>query len=234
MVPLASSDANQNEMSMQFRLEEGEQMTPPTFLPLLNRLAIAEAKGQELYDVWAAHTSDPEFAKCLRFVAIREGEHSMAFTKRMCELGCDRDNSVNAGFKNFEKLLETVKSSASDADKAYHVFKDIDGDLSKLDPSASDQDKAAALFADLFRDTPASSKDFFTSFFADKTIDPQTGALLGRYIAEERDSARRLAITLRAGVGKGRSQITELKDEISVLRAELESLRKERSPRKGA
>lgn len=35
--------------------------------------------------------------------------------------------------------------------------------------------------------------DVFDTMFADKNIDPTTGGLLGRYIAEERDSGRRLA-----------------------------------------
>lgn len=35
--------------------------------------------------------------------------------------------------------------------------------------------------------------DVFDSMFQDKTIDPVTGGLLGRYIAEERDSARMLS-----------------------------------------
>ena len=35
--------------------------------------------------------------------------------------------------------------------------------------------------------------DVFDNMFQDKTIDPATGALLGRYIAEERDSIRMLA-----------------------------------------
>jgi hypothetical protein len=34
--------------------------------------------------------------------------------------------------------------------------------------------------------------DIFERFFADHTIDVQTGALLGRYVAEERDTARLL------------------------------------------
>lgn len=34
--------------------------------------------------------------------------------------------------------------------------------------------------------------DVFDNMFSDKNIDPITGGLLGRYIAEERDSARRL------------------------------------------
>ena len=43
--------------------------------------------------------------------------------------------------------------------------------------------------------------DPFGKFFDDHTIDPQTGALLGRYVAEERDTGRRLralAETLKA------------------------------------
>ena len=35
-------------------------------------------------------------------------------------------------------------------------------------------------------------KDPFGKFFDDHTIDPQTGALMGRYLAEERDTIRRL------------------------------------------
>ena len=35
-----------------------------------------------------------------------------------------------------------------------------------------------------------SKPDIFSSMFNDKSIDIQTGALLGRYIAEERDSGR--------------------------------------------
>jgi len=37
------------------------------------------------------------------------------------------------------------------------------------------------------------TSDVFDSMFSDKNIDPITGGLLGRYIAEERDSGRRLA-----------------------------------------
>ena len=36
------------------------------------------------------------------------------------------------------------------------------------------------------------SPDIFDKFFRDKTIDPTTGALLGRYICEERDTGRLL------------------------------------------
>ena len=36
------------------------------------------------------------------------------------------------------------------------------------------------------------SPDIFDGMFSDKTIDPVTGGLLGRYIAEERDTGRLL------------------------------------------
>ena len=37
-----------------------------------------------------------------------------------------------------------------------------------------------------------SGPDIFDRFFRDKTIDPMTGALIGRYICEERDTGRLL------------------------------------------
>jgi hypothetical protein len=39
---------------------------------------------------------------------------------------------------------------------------------------------------------PVDGNDVFTNMFANPDIDPVTGGLLGRYIAEERDSGRRL------------------------------------------
>ena len=44
----------------------------------------------------------------------------------------------------------------------------------------------------LSRDFDPDEPDVFSRFFDDKSIDIQTGALLGRYIAEERDSGRLL------------------------------------------
>jgi len=60
--------------------------------------------------------------------------------------------------------LEVAHSSMSDAEKWEHFELDVQED-----------------------------RDVFDGMFADKTIDPITGALLGRYIAEERDSVRRFA-----------------------------------------
>ena len=73
-----------------------------------------------------------------------------------------------------------------------------------------------------------------TGFFNDTSIDPETGALLGRYIAEERDSGRRLQAAYSAVLEKangqpeghlqnGEAQQSELKE----LRAAIKSLKKE-------
>jgi hypothetical protein len=210
-------------------------MSTPTYIPLLNSIVLGERGGHELYNLWADHTSDEEFADCLRFVAIREGEHAMAFTKRLCELGFAVNNEGKGGFKNLDELRECVSSSASDAEKAYLVFKGIDRNLAKVSPSASDAEKADNLFCHLFG-APSDSGDAFAKFFSDNTIDPETGALLGRYIAEERDSGRRIATTLRKNVNrKGATEAVDLRAEIKALRDELAALRNQgRHPRNAA
>ena len=45
---------------------------------------------------------------------------------------------------------------------------------------------------DVGRDKSADDPDVFDNFFKDHSIDIRTGELLGRYIAEERDSGRML------------------------------------------
>ena len=179
-------------------------MAEPTYLPLLNSIAVNEAKGEELLAAWADATPDKELAECLRFVSIREGEHAMAFTKRMCELGYPvNEATAFQVFKDFDKTLAIVKSNASDAEK----IRKLTGDRPREE---------------------GERKDPFVGFFKDQTIDPQTGALLGRYIAEERDSGRRLeaAYAKVSGGGMGKSEIAELRGAIEALCAEVAALRK--------
>ena len=140
-------------------------MADPTYLPLLNAIAVNEAKGELLLNAWADATKDEALEQALRFVALREGEHHWAFAKRMSELGhavCEE--KAFQVFKNFDDLLAFVGSDASDAEKIARTDNGEDSD----------------------------GPDIFSSFFNDTTIDPRTGELLGRYIAEERDSGRRL------------------------------------------
>jgi hypothetical protein len=181
-------------------------MNEPTYLPLLNSIAVNEAKGQILLDAWAKTTKDESLAATLRFVAIREGEHAMAFTKRMCELGhavCEE--KAYQVFKDFDTLLACVKSNISDGEK-----------VARLQGRRGNQER----------------KDPFGSFFNDTTIDPQTGELLGRYIAEERDSGRRLQAEYDRVCGTMKSsgsEIAELKACVEELRMEVAKLKGIRS-----
>ena len=136
--------------------------TKPSYLGLLNAISVGETAAEPLFMAWAERTKDPELASALRFVGMREGEHGKAFAKRMLELGYEVREPANGG---------------------------VDADLMKVASSRrSDLKKFDALgFGQGQRDS-----DVFDSMFQDKTIDPITGALLGRYIAEERDSVRRL------------------------------------------
>ncbi|MCP5182124.1 MAG: hypothetical protein H6993_16670 [Pseudomonadales bacterium] len=179
-------------------------MSKPTFLPLLNSIAVNEAKGERLLGTWAKSTRDPQLKSVLEFVAIREGEHAMAFTKRMCELGYSVDEaSAYQVFRNFDDLLACAGSTATDAEKV----------------------------AMLAGDSRGETKDPFRGFFNDTTIDPQTGALLGRYIAEERDSGRRLRaeydrVRASASTPAG-DEVSELRACVAAMQVELESLRRQ-------
>lgn len=181
-------------------------MSEPTYLPLLNSIAVNEAKGEILLNAWADATQDEALEQALRFVAIREGEHHWAFTKRMCELGhavCEE--TAFQFFKNFDDLVAFIRSDATDAEKVARTSRGDGGD----------------------------GKDPFASFFNDTSIDPQTGELLGRYIAEERDSGRRLKAeydrVCAAASEAPASELAELKACVETLQKELADLKRVRS-----
>lgn len=137
-------------------------MAKPSYLGLLNAIAVGESTAEPYLLAWADTTKDKRLAKTLRFVAMREGEHGKAFAKRMLELG-------------FEVR-----------------WPDNDRGAQTMALATSDKTDIAKFRAFKLHKAPGKT-DVFDSMFADKTIDPVTGALLGRYIAEERDSGRRLA-----------------------------------------
>ena len=135
----------------------------PSYLGLLNAIAVAEAQAHEYLTAWADCTPSADVRGVLLTVAAREGEHGMSFAKRINELGyevrCNDDS-------NLQKALELVRSNRSDLKKMQKLK------LEQLDTG----------------DKP----DIFDGFFKDHSIDIRTGELLGRYIAEERDTARLL------------------------------------------
>lgn len=179
-----------------------EQAKPakPTYLGLLNAIAIGEARADAVLRIWRDTTSSSDLAQVLDFVAIREREHAAAFTKRLCELG----------FALREKTSETH-----------------DAHLSLAASNIGDREKFKAL---LNIDAESAAEDPFCGLFQDTSIDPATGALLGRYIAEERDSDRRLrgAFALLAeddakddvldDIARRLERLTETLDELKSMR----------------
>jgi hypothetical protein len=65
---------------------------------------------------------------------------------------------------------------------------------------------------------------YFDNVFADHTIDVQTGALLGRYIAEEHDTARLLRNCYDALLAAGDTRVAGVDDRINNLTAQVELL----------
>ena len=135
----------------------------PSYLGLLNAVSLAESRAHCYLTEWARVTPSPDVRRVLLAVAAREGEHGMSFAKRINELGYQlRPNEEDGA----DRALEIVRSDCSDLEKMEALG------LDKLDTG----------------DKP----DIFDGFFKDHTIDIRTGEMLGRYIAEERDSGRLL------------------------------------------
>jgi hypothetical protein len=135
----------------------------PSYLGLLNAIALGESEAEGYLGAWAAATGDDRVRKVISTVALREGEHGKAFAKRLDELG-----------------YSVLPRERVDVERRMGVA--TSGEL-------SDREK----FEHLGLGRPDDGRpDIFSRMFDDTTIDIQTGALLGRYIAEERDSTRLL------------------------------------------
>ncbi len=133
----------------------------PSYLGLLNAIAVAEAEAEQFLDEWARVTPSDDVRRVISTVALREGEHAKAFAKRIGELG----------FELKERAPDPSRASIASSTEL------------------SDREKFEKLG---LGDDPGEGPDIFAGMFGDNTIDIQTGGLLGRYIAEERDSGRML------------------------------------------
>jgi hypothetical protein len=172
----------------------------PSYLGLLNAIAIAEAQAHEYLTEWIEVCDNPDVKAVLSTVAAREGEHGMAFAKRINELGyCVLYKDGDDGSA---KRMSIAASDRSDLEKMEEFG------LGRLDTG----------------DKP----DFFDNFFTDHSIDIATGALLGRYIAEERDSARLLSGCYRAlkanANGSGSPAGSAVDDRLGSLEAKLDAV----------
>ena len=176
----------------------------PSYLGLLNAIAIAEAQAHDYLVAWADVTPSSDVRKVLLTVAAREGEHGMSFSKRINELGYEVRRKDNA---DLERAMELVTSNRSDLKK-----------MEKLKLHTLDSG-----------DQP----DIFDGLFKDHSIDIRTGELLGRYIAEERDTARllrscyeQLVAAEQAGGSQPAAQtLTSLEAKVDALCGAVDELR---------
>jgi hypothetical protein len=178
----------------------------PSYLGLLNAIAVAESNAHEYLHAWIDVTPSAEVCAVLRTVAAREGEHGMSFAKRINELGFEVRRADDA---DHARKLEIAGSDRSDLEKM----------------------KALGLHRIDTGDRP----DIFDNFFRDHSIDIRTAELLGRYIAEERDSGRllrRCYEQLKAAAKSGGAahdgdgdRLTVLEDKIDTVCRAVEELR---------
>jgi len=188
----------------------------PSYLGLLNAVSLAETAAHEYLTAWAAVTPHEGVKATLLTVAAREGEHGMSFAKRINELGYNLRPGPDDP-KRAERLAVACSTEISDYDKMH-----------------------ALGVVRLAEDAAKSGPDVFDEFFSDHSIDVQTGALLGRYIAEERDSGRRLRACYlavkaehdAAGGSEGKSKkkrdkdVRRLEDKIDALCTAVEQLQR--------
>lgn len=137
----------------------------PSYIGLLNSVAQAERRAAEYLNCWAAVTCDNNVRALLHTVALREAEHGLAFEKRLDELGFGLIDKPDP--EQASRMAIASSTSLSDCEK----FEKL-----KLGSAVSN-----------------GQSDIFDRFFENKYIDPITGGLLGRYIAEERDTGRKFA-----------------------------------------
>ena len=177
----------------------------PSYIGLLNAISVAESEAECYFAAWAAVTPHDGVRAVLSTVGLREGEHGKAFAKRLCELGYavqPRDSDAAA------KLAIASSATLSDKEK----FEKLG-----LGRGVADRAKDDDVFVNMFRDT---------------TVDIQTSALLGRYVAEERDSGRMLAACYaelcRASNGEhaaaGSAAMSSLEERLGRVEALLEKV----------
>src|SRR5687768_12386220 len=132
----------------------------PSYLGLLNAVSLAETAAHEYLEAWIAVTPNDDVRCVLQTGSAREGEHGLAFAKRINELGYTLKRKDEPEAESRTAFVS--RTDLTDLEKMEKLG------LGKLDTG----------------DKP----DVFDKFFEDHSIDIQTGALLGRYICEERDS----------------------------------------------
>jgi hypothetical protein len=173
----------------------------PSYLGLLNAIAVNEAHAHRYLQAWIAVTEDPDVKAVLQTVSWREGEHGMSFAKRVDELGFELRERDDLGLE--ERLAVAGSADMSDLEKIEHFG------LHRLD-------QLLGAFDDVFKD---------------HTIDIRTGELLGRYVAEEFDSSRllrccyeQLQARQQSASGSGSASAAGSEDRLATLHDKVDAL----------
>ncbi len=130
---------------------------------VLNAFAVAGRRGALVLSAWRDTTAEDRLVAVLTLASARHRAHGAAFAKRLSELG---QQPLETPCAELDRALAMAASAASDLDK-FECLLEFSRDVVRV------HDPLAHLF-----DDPA--------------VDPATGALLGRFIAETRDSEQRL------------------------------------------
>ena len=172
----------------------------PSYIGLLNAIAVGESQAECYLTAWAGATPSDDVRQVLTTIALREGEHGKAFAKRMCELG------YSVLERDQDKAAERMAVAAS--------------------TTLSDREKFEKLGLTTLADD--AKPDIFSSMFNDRSVDIQTGALLGRYIAEERDTGRLLRSCyeqLKAAAGDDDGTTASLSDDrLDVIESKVDAV----------
>jgi rubrerythrin len=86
----------------------------PSYLGLLNAIAVAESQAYRYLTAWIKATKSPEVRAVLLTVAAREGEHGMSFAKRVNQLGYEVRPRDDLGV---DERMEIAGSDMSDLEK---------------------------------------------------------------------------------------------------------------------
>ena len=86
----------------------------PSYLGLINAIAVGESRAHAYLTAWAQVTPDADVRAVLCTVAAREGEHGMSFAKRVNELGYSVREKEDPGFA---KRMRIASSDRTDLEK---------------------------------------------------------------------------------------------------------------------
>ena len=134
----------------------------PPYLGLLNAISLAETRAGVYLRAWADATTDEELACTLRLVAARETSHGQLFCRMLGELGFELRQKPDP--EGAERIAKYANPKVSDLEKIGRARAEIESDP--------------------FREIEGRIGEGY--------YDPVTANMLGWYICEERDSAKRL------------------------------------------